>query len=229
MEVVQIDASSRVVTGKKVKALRKTGLTPIHIYGKARESKALQADAKSLQKILLKVGKNRPVSIVQGAKDSGEVDTVAFVREVQRHPVSGHLLHVDFYLVSVKERMTAEVPVLIVGEAPAMKVGGGILIHALHTLDVECLPMDVPEEIRVDISSLDDFEKVVRVADISVAGNVTILNDPDEMIAKVNPPRMEEEVKAEVAAPEEGAEGAEGEAKAEEGAAAGKAEDKKEG
>ena len=228
MEVVQIDASSRETTGKKVKALRKKGFTPIHIYGKARESKALQADAKSLQRILLKVGKNRPVSIVQGAKDSGESDTVAFVREVQRHPVSGDLLHVDFYLVSVKERMTAEVPVILFGEAPAMRAGGGILIHALHSLDVECLPMDVPDGIKVDISSLDDFEKVVRVADVSVAGNVTILNDPNEMIAKVNPPRMEEEVKAEVAAPEEGAEEAGAEAKAEEGAEEGKAEAKKE-
>ncbi len=204
MEAIKLETAPRDVIGKKVKVLRKEGLTPIHVYGKKMDSKLLQADTKTLQRVIQRVGKNIPVTIVEGNGKGEGKGNISFVREVQEHPVSGQLLHVDFYQVDVSERIKAEVPVILVGEAPAVRIDHGVLMQALHTLQVESLPMDVPEGFQVDISFLDDFEKAIRVGDIPVSGDVTILADAEDVIARVNPPRVEEEV-AEVAA-EEGAE-----------------------
>ncbi len=202
METVQLELSPRQVTGKKVRALRGQGITPVHLYGKGIASMALQTNTKTLQRVLSHVGKNVPVNIVvEGAVGQN----ISFVREVQLHPVTEDLLHVDFYRVDITERITAEVPVLLVGEAPAARVERGMLIQAMHNLTVECLPMDMPGSIQIDISILDNFEKAIRVANISLPSEVTILNAPDDMIVRVNPPRVEEEVEEAVAGVEAGA------------------------
>jgi len=192
MESIKLEASPRLVIGKKVKELRRQGLTPIHIYGKKTDPQFLQTDTKSLYKILQKVGKNIPVSIIDTAdKDLGDI--LSFVREVQVHPVSGQLLHVDFYQVDISERITAGVPVILIGESPAVRMHRGILFQALHTIQMESLPMNVPENFKIDISILDNFDKVIRVSDISVPENVTILSNTNDTIVRVNEPRVEAE------------------------------------
>ena len=97
----------------------------------------------------------------------------------------------------------AEVPVILVGESPAVRLNSGILFHALHTILVECLPLDVPQSVELDISGLDDFEKALRGSDIDLGDKVTVLTDPDELIVRVNPPRVVVEEAAAVG--EEGA------------------------
>lgn len=189
MDIAQLDTLPREVLGKKVKLLRHQGLTPIHLYGKGADSLALQADTLALRRVLSQAGQTSPVNVrVDGT------DHFAFVREIQRHPVTGHLLHVDFLQVPLTERMRSVVPIHLAGEAPAVRMQGGSLLQTLHQLEVESLPAEVPSSVVVDISSLDDFEKAIRVADIDLGPNVTVRTDPDTVVARVQPARAEEKV-----------------------------------
>ncbi len=207
MDVVSVSLSQRSVTGKKVKQLRRMGIVPAHMYGSGIASQSLQGDAGTLRQILLRVGTNIPLQVnIDGSDD----ENICFVREVQRHPVSEDVLHIDFIRVDVSQTISAEVPITLVGMAPATQQGG-TLLQSLTTLLVEALPMNIPAAIETDVSDLDDFEKSVIVRDISVGANVTVLTDSEELIARVIPPRVdledfEEELDEDL---EEGAEDAE--------------------
>lgn len=187
MDIVQLEVHPREVLGKKVARLRRQALTPVHLYGKGLVPASLQADTQALMRVLVQVGKTSPVSL----RVSGE-DHFTFVREIQRQPVTGQILHVDFYQVPITERMQSAVPITLVGEAPAVRLGGGYLLHAIHHIDIESLPTEVPPAIEVDVSLLDDFEKAVHVSSISLGPNVTILTDPEAVVARVQPPRAKE-------------------------------------
>ena len=226
MDAVKIKLDPRTVTGKKVKRLRREGYVPVHMYGAGADASIHQIEAKVLLRVLPQVGTNVPLTVeVEGQKG----DTVCFVREVQRHPVSEDVLHVDFLRVDVSQTIQSEVPVLLIGTAPAVPNMGGTLLQPLQAILVESLPLDVPESFSVDVTALDDFEKAVYVRDVTIVTGVTLLTDPDELIARVSAPRIEiEEVEEEEELEEgelaegeegeegEGAEGAEGEEPAEE-------------
>lgn len=203
MDIVNLKLSPRSVVGKKVKRLRRAGIVPVHMYGTGTEPLALQADTRTLRRILPQVGTNIPLSVdIDG--QSGE--NICFVREVQRHPVTEELLHVDFMRVDIAQTISVEVPIEIIGEAPAVELRGGTLLQFLQSVLIEGRPMDIPASIKVDISVLDDFDKAVYVRDISVVSfgtGFTILTDPDEPIARVNPPVTEAapEIVEEAAAP----------------------------
>ena len=213
MDTPSITLSPRTVTGKKVKQLRREGVVPVHLYGWDIDSMPLQVNAQTLNRVLPTVGANIPLTVeIDGGKD----ESVCFVREVQRHPVTDDVLHVDFLRVDVSQTIRAEVPVLLTGNSPAVREGGGTLLQPLQELLVEALPMNVPASLEADVSILDDFEKGVYVRDLTLAANVVVITDPDEMVARVAPPRVEE-VEVEEAL-EEPVEGEEGEAAADEDA-----------
>ncbi|MBI4198858.1 MAG: 50S ribosomal protein L25 [Chloroflexi bacterium] len=199
-----IESEPRSVTGKKVKALRRQGITPLHLYGRGTTSLNLQAPTVLVQRLVTQAGGNVPVSVsIKGAPGAH----FAFARQIQRHPVTDALLHVDFYQVPTTEVMRAEVPIHLVGEAPAARVHGGTLLQAIHSLAVECLPLDIPPFIEVDVSGLDDYEKAIHVSSLNLGERVTIVTEPGELIARVNPPRVVAEAVPAEAAPatEEGA------------------------
>ncbi len=187
MDVQNLSLSQRTVTGKKVKRLRRQGILPVHMYGAGIESQELQVEAGELRRILPRVGTNIPVSV---AVDGSDDENICFVREVQRHPVTEDLLHVDFIRVDVTQTISAEVPITLIGNAPATQQGG-TLLQPLTSLLVEALPMNIPASVEADVSGLDDFEKSIVVSDITVADNVTVLTDSDEFVARVTPPRVE--------------------------------------
>ena len=187
MDVQNLSLSPRTVTGKKVKRLRKQGILPAHMYGNGIDSQSLQAEAGELRRILPRVGSNIPVSV---DVDGSDEENICFVREVQRHPVTEDLLHVDFIRVDITQTISAEVPITLIGSAPATQQGG-TLLQPLTSLLVEALPMNIPASVEADISGLDDFEKSIVVSDIAVADNVTVLTDSDEFVARVTPPRVE--------------------------------------
>ena len=201
MDVVTLKLSPRSVTGKKVKELRKSGQVPVHLYGRGIESQALQAEAHVLRRVLPQVGTNIPLSLELDA----EGENICFVREIQRHPVTEEVLHVDFLRVDVSRAIQAEVPIALSGSSPpAVRELGGTLLQPLlsllvdlrlswTSLLVEALPMDVPASLQVDVSQLDDFEKGIFVRDIELDPAVTLVSDPDEMVARVSPPRLEVE------------------------------------
>ncbi len=195
-----LELEPRTVIGKQVRQLRRQGITPTHLYGMGMEPLNLQAESAAVQRIVVQAGGNIPVSVtVKGHQKP----YFAFIREVQRHPLTESILHVDFYQVTMTEVMQAEVPVYLVGEAPAVRMLSGVLFQALHSFRVECLPLDVPQYVELDISELDDFEKALHISDISVGDKVTILNDPEEVIARVNAPRVAVEEEVPVAEGEE--------------------------
>lgn len=205
MDVQNLSLSQRTVTGKKVKRLRKQGILPVHMYGSGIDSQSLQAEAGELRRILPRVGTNIPVSV---AVDGSDDENICFVREVQRHPVTEDLLHVDFIRVDITQTISAEVPITLIGNAPATQQGG-TLLQPLTSLLVEALPMNIPASVEADVSGLDDFEKSIVVSDIIVADNVAVLTDSDEFVARVSPPRVETDT-FDLVDDEEGEEAAEG-------------------
>ena len=210
MDVQTLSLSRRRITGKKVKTLRRKGIVPVHMYGSGTEPQSLQTDALELQQLLPRVGTNVPLSI-RLEDDSGE--NICFVREVQRHPVTEEILHVDFLRVDVSQAIQAEVPVNVVGVSPAVRDLNGTLLLQMQSILVEALPMNVPASLELDVSGLDDFEKAVYVGDVAVGSQVTVITGADEMIARVSAPRIEVEEaieeEEEDGEPEEGAEEAE--------------------
>ena len=197
-----ITLSDRQVVGKKVKALRRAGFIPVHYYGSGFESLTLQAAVSTLRKVVDEVGANIPVVVdVEGTAGSD----ICLVREVQWHPVNGSLLHVDFMRVDVTELVIAEVPVVLIGQSEAVRELGGVIIQPFQTLPVEALPLNMPKDVAVDVTSLEMFGDAVRVGDIALSKDFTILRDDDDLLVTVQEPRIEEEIVEE----EEGLEGEE--------------------
>ncbi len=197
MKELKLKTSAREVLGKKTRFLRRQGITPAHLFGHGLESLALQCDTDTLQRIIARAGTTRLISLeLEGDKQPRSV----FVREIQREACNGNLLHVDFYQVSMKERMKADVPIVLVGEAPALKEKGRTLLHGITVLSVECLPDDLPPQIEVDLSPLVEAEDAIHVRDIVLGANITVSDEPDQLVVKVAEARVEveEEVVEEV-------------------------------
>jgi large subunit ribosomal protein L25 len=198
MDTISLDVGPRDVLRKKVKALRRSGVTPLHLYGQDMPSLALQADSATVAKIVGQVGRNIALYLkVEGSQDQNLV----FVREVQHHPITNRILHVDFYRANVTQRIKGDVPITLLGEAPAVRVHRGILMQSLHQLSVECLPLEMPGKIEIDISGLEELDQGIRVSDFVPGQGISILTDPDELIVRVGSPRVGEEAVARPEAP----------------------------
>ncbi|NOZ28824.1 MAG: 50S ribosomal protein L25 [Chloroflexi bacterium] len=183
MATVELNAQPRSVTGRKVKRLRAQGWIPAVVYGANKPSQAIQVNEHDMERALRQAGYTQLVTLrIQDG--NGATSDAVLVREVQRHPVRRHLLHVDFYRVTMTEKLRAEVPVHIVGEAPATTLGA-ILVQNMSTVEVECLPADIPESIEVDISGLADAGQSILVSDLSVPDGVEIVSDPNETVVSV--------------------------------------------
>jgi large subunit ribosomal protein L25 len=208
MRRLELEVSKRDITGKKVRFLRRGGLIPCNIYGHGIESLPVQVDVRKLGHVLARAGGTDLISIKM--TDAASPSNV-IIRDVQRNPMTGEPIHVDFYQVRMTEKLKTEVPLVFVGEAPASKLKNVSLLHAMNTLQIEALPDDLPHNIEVDISSLALPEQSLHVKDIKVSDKITILSDPDQMIIKVAEVRkaVEEEAAPTAAAEGEEVEGAE--------------------
>ncbi len=212
MEDLTLQAAKRDVLGKKNRFLRRRGITPTHLFGHGIESQALQCDTPQLKQIIGHAGTTRLLSLrIDGEKQPKSV----FVREIQRDVVSKRLLHVDFYQVRKGEKIAVDVPIVLVGEAPAMKGKGRMLTHGITSLNIACLPDSVPPQIEVDISMLEELDQAIYLKDVVLDPDITVHADPEQLLVKVSEAVVKvEEVEA-VAVEEEAAE-AEVEAPAEE-------------
>ncbi len=193
-ETLTLKLSKRGLVGKKVKQLRRGGAVPVYLYGGGHDSMPLQVESRVLHRLIPRIGMNVPVSVeIEGSEE----ESICFIREIQRHPVTEDLLHVDFLRVDISKTIRAEVPITLTGEAPAVANMSGTLFQTMQTATVESLPMTIPASFTVDVSDLDDFEKAVRIEDIVVSGDVALLHEANELIARVLPPRIEEEEEVE--------------------------------
>ena len=187
MEEVVLKAQKRDVIGKQVKALRRAGRLPAILYGRSITPMAVTFDYKETSRILPYVTSSQLVVIEMEGEQHH-----ALVREKQLHPVLGSLLHVDFNVVSMTEKLRTAVSLHLVGESPAVKDFDGILVTTLEELDVECLPKYLPERIDIDVSVLKQIGDVIHVRDILLDEHIEVLTDPGEMVVLVTAPEAEE-------------------------------------
>ena len=202
MGQIELQATNRETLGKKVRFLRRQGIIPTHLFGHDVESVALQCDAVQLQQVLAQAGKTRLLSL---KLDKAKKPRNVVVREIQKDPCTGELLHVDFYQVRMAEKIKVEVPIVLVGEAPALKSKENMLLHELTSLTIECLPNQIPASVELDMGSLTEVGQAIQVKDITLGEEITVFNDPEHIVVKINLRPLEkiEEVEVEEAVAEE--------------------------
>ncbi len=182
-------------TAKTPRALRREGMVPGVLYGNKFAPVSLQFAEPALRRMLNTVGTTRLFSLT--VPDADMLETV-LVRDVQRDPVSGSLVHVDLYRIVADQPITTVVPLLMHGEAPVVEEGG-VVNTLLNELEISCLPADLPEHIIVDLSVLTEMDSAIYVRDLTIPDGVTVLVDPDTAVVRVVAPRAlaEEEMEAE--------------------------------
>ena len=199
MDRIELRAEPRSVVGKQVRALRRSGTIPANVYGHGG-STAVQMAVREAERVLARAGRTH---LIELAMDGGAPTTV-LVKDYQRHPTRGSLLHVDCYRVAMNETLKIDVPLQLVGEAPGIKAYDASVFQSLTTVSAESLPRDLPEAIPVDMSVLTDLDSAVYVRDLPVPSGVTITADPDELVVKLLPPTVEEEPEEAAVAEAEG-------------------------
>jgi large subunit ribosomal protein L25 len=188
MEQIELEAQSRTLFGKKTRALRRSGIVPGTLYGPRTEAVSLQMSARELNAVLDRAGTNRLINLrIDGASKPRRI----LAREVQRDVITQFVLHVDLYEVVMTEKITAEIPITLVGEAPAVAAKQGLLVHGLDALQVHCLPDQLSEAIEVDLSVLKEKDQAILVKDLDVEQGIEILTSPDEVVVQVLPLREE--------------------------------------
>jgi large subunit ribosomal protein L25 len=180
MAVQQIQAEPRKVTGKQVKALRRAGLVPAVIYGAGLTPVAIELKARDAEKALVRATGATLFDLELG----GETHKV-LVREVQRGSIRRDLRHVDFLKVAMDQLIRAVVPIELLGEAPAVKTLGGVLVTSVQAIEVEALPADLPDRISISIETLEKIDDKITVADLPLDKGVKVLTSPEDVVARV--------------------------------------------
>ncbi|MDH3673951.1 MAG: 50S ribosomal protein L25 [Anaerolineae bacterium] len=192
MEALDLKAEARQVVKGHAKELRRQGLVPGVVYGRDLATEPIQIDARALELVIMVAGSHQLINLQIG-KDKPRL---TLAREIQRDSIRRHFLHIDFYAVKMDQKVHAEVPLVFVGASAAVQDLGGILTQGLDQLEVECLPSDLVASITVDINGLVDINDSISVTDLVVPDTITVLSDPDSMVAKVEAPRKVEELEA---------------------------------
>src|SRR6476660_3963008 len=184
MKSVPLNAAPRSL-GRRAgaKKLRGDGRIPAIIYGRQAKPQNLEVIAKEMETLIHhSISENLLVDLA--VKDDSKPKRLALVQEVQHHPLSGKVLHVDFHEVAENEKVTIMVPVETVGEAAGVKTGGGVLEHVLFKIKVRALPKDLPEQIMIDVTSL-ELNRAIHIGDIKPPAGVEILGDKNIPVVSV--------------------------------------------
>lgn len=180
MKKYSLQVETRKVFGKKVKKLRKEGILPGNIYGKAIKSQAIQMPTKEFEKVFAEAAHSGVVEL-----NLGKEIIPVLIHEVTVDHIDQFPLHVDFYKVNLKEKVKATVPVVVVGEPVAVTEKLGLLLQTLNEVEVEALPTELPENIEVDVTHLAQVGDMVKVSDLKVANDVTIIAEPEQEVARI--------------------------------------------
>ncbi len=194
MEKLQLQAKARDVQSATANNVRSNGSIPAVLYGRNIPNVHLTVSQGEFEKLFRKAGES---TIVEIKTDDGKTHNV-LIQAIQKHYLTSKITHVDFYEVSMTEKLTATVPLEFVGESHAVKILGGTLVKVIDEVEVECLPGDLPHSLEVDISVLKDFDVSILVKDIKLPNGVVFTGDPEETVANTQPPR---DIEAELAEP----------------------------
>jgi len=192
MEQINLKASPREIIGKKVKVLRSKGQIPSILYGRDYKSTPLLLDKTEFEKVFSEAGSSMIVNLDITNKGTEKI----LIREPQKDPVTDLILHVDLYKVDMTKEIHTDIPLKFVGASAAVEELEGNLISNKDALEVECLPDRLVSEIEIDITPLKTFEDLIKVKNIKIPEGIKVINDPEEIIAQVTPPRSEEELEA---------------------------------
>ncbi len=189
---LQLKAKKREIFGRKTKCLRAENLLPAILYGPKIKNTPLVLDYKSFEKVWKQAGESSLINLeVEGEKKK----YLVLIHDIQQDPLTDKIIHVDLYQPDLEKKVTAWVPLVIIGEAPAVKNLGGTLVRNLDEVEVRALPKDLPHEIKVDVSNLKEIHDEVLIEDLQIPDNVEILKNPKEVVVTVAPPeRVEEEL-----------------------------------
>ena len=192
--MITLSAKTRKDFGKKTNAQRKQGKIPAVVYGPNQKNANIEIDEKEFKKVFRQAGESSLIELLV-EKDKRPV----LIHEIQKDPVSDKIIHVDFYQADLTEEVEVKIPLVFEGTAPAEKDLGGTLNKNFLELEVKALPQNLPHEIKVNIDSLKTFEDHILVKGLVVPANVTVLKNPDEIVASVLPPqKVEEELAKEI-------------------------------
>ncbi|MEK7553099.1 MAG: 50S ribosomal protein L25 [Patescibacteria group bacterium] len=189
---MELTVQKREILGKQLKGLRKQGFIPAEFYGREAENLHLSVLVKEFNKIFKEAGESAIIKLnVDGKKIN------ALIHDVQKNSLTGAVSHIDFYGIKMDEKIRVNIPLLFGGESPAVKEGG-VLIKAIHELEIEALPADLPHHIEVDLGKLAVIGDSILVKDLNFSKGVKILINMETVIATVVEPKVEEEVVAAV-------------------------------
>ena len=200
MQKVVLKATKREVLGKKVGALRRAGNLPAVLYGHRIETTPITLDA---HEAALRLSHLTTSSLVMVDLEGTEYP--ALVREKQKDYLKNRLLHVDFQVISMTEKVTTKVGIELTGTAPVVKGFSAVIVTVLSELEIECMPQDLPARVVIDISGLTEIGAAIHVRDVVISDKVQILDDPGETIIVASATREEKAVVEEVPAEEEAA------------------------
>lgn len=185
---MELQTIKRDILGKKVKTLRRQGLLPAELYGRGIENVHLAVPLHDFKKIFREAGESTVINLIV----DGKLRPV-LIYDYQIDPLTEDFRSVDFYEVRMDEKITAAVPIKFLGEAPAVKEKGGVLVKAMDEVEVEALPANLPHELTVDLTSLTEIGQSLFVKDIKDEGDFKILVDPETVVATISEPGVEEE------------------------------------
>ncbi|HAI73838.1 MAG TPA: 50S ribosomal protein L25 [Candidatus Moranbacteria bacterium] len=190
MNKVLLEAKARKELGRKTNKGRKEGLIPAVVYGRGIDAKNIWVKLLDFKRLIKKSGESTVIDL----KIDGKDDRNVLIYETQKDPVRDNYTHIDFFQVRMDEEIETEVELEYVGEAPAVKELGGVLVKNIDAIEVKCLPADLPSGIEVDISSLKTFEDRICIKDLKISSKVEVSIEPETVVALVAPPRSEEEM-----------------------------------
>ena len=232
--MLELSVKMRSELGRQANQVRKQGFIPAILYGPKVKNLNLSVNFNVFEKVYQEAGESTLVKLkIEGG--DGKKERVVLIQDVDRDPVSGRVIHIDFNQIKMDQAITVEVPLVFVGESEAVKDQNGVLIKSIQNVEIEALPQDLIHEIEVDISVLKTFDDNIYLKDLKVPENVKLTAEPEEVVASVIPPRTEQELEDLEEAPVEGVEDVEVEEKgkeaveAEEGVEVPQEESKEEG
>ena len=189
-----LNAQARTITGRKVKQLRQSGLIPANIFGKKIKSTAISLDSKEFSTVYEQAGETQLIDLILEKKTNP-----VLISEIQIHPVTNDILHIDLHQVDLKEKVTATIPLVFINESPAEKQALGTVVKEVQEIEVTALPSDLPEHIDVDLSTLSEVDQSIHLKDLQFdRSKIETDQDPELILVKVEPPQKEEVIVAPV-------------------------------
>ncbi len=192
MAHVNLLVKNRTIIGNKVKSIRRDNIIPAVIYGLNAEPRNLSIEKGLFRKVFKEAGKTNVIDLTL---DDDKTKLACIIQDLDIHPVTGDIRHVDFLAVNLKQKVHASVPVVYIGESKAIKELGGVLNTTVSELEVHALPDEIPSEIEIDISKIENFNDIIKVQDLGINAKYEIDADPELLLVSVTAPSGEDDGK----------------------------------